>query len=94
MRNRYGVFHVCGVRSRPNDTLGNVARGLLPHVANVVGLDISQGMVDQFNTRVIQLGLPQHRIYATVKDLVRTPDDFAQQFDVVVVSAVPDHHIS
>jgi cyclopropane fatty-acyl-phospholipid synthase-like methyltransferase len=94
MWNRYGVFHICGFCRRPNDALGNVARGLLPHAANVVGLDISQGMVDQFNTRVKQLGLPQHRIYATVKDLVRTPGDFAQQFDVVVVSPAPVHHIS
>lgn len=50
-------------------------------------------MVDQFNARVRQLGLPQHRIYATVKDLVRTPGDFAQQFDVVVVSQSPDQRI-
>lgn len=55
-------------------------------MGKVIGVDISQGMVDQFNSRVKELGLPEEKISATVKDITGKPDDMAQKFDVVVVS--------
>jgi hypothetical protein len=94
MRNRYDLSYLCGFCTWPDDVQGSIAAGLLSHAANVVRTDISPGMVEQFDTRMKHLGLPQHCIYATLKNLVRTTGDFAQKFGVVVINHLPDHNIS
>jgi hypothetical protein len=45
-------------------------------------------MVDRFNARVKELGLPEDKIFATVKDITYSSDDMVQKFDVVVVRFV------
>jgi hypothetical protein len=61
----------------------------LPFVKSVVGVDISQGMVDAFNARVSAEGLSSTDIHAVNLQLTGEGGELGgQTFDVVVVSAL------
>lgn len=67
---------------------GLMSRELCPYVKSVVGVDISQGMVDQFNLRAFNQGLPPEEMKAVCLDLKREDHEFCgAKFNVIVVSS-------
>ena len=66
---------------------GLVSRALSPYCKRNVGVDISQGMVDQFNRRIHYQGLTSDEMQAVCAELRGQPDELDnEKFDVVVVS--------
>jgi len=66
---------------------GLVSRELAPHAKCIVGVDISQNMVDHYNQSVANQGIPPEEMRAVCCDLTAVPDQLdGMKFDVVVVS--------
>lgn len=64
-----------------------MSRNLAPYTRQIVGIDISQGMVDYYNQRVFNQGIPSDQMRAIcVGDEERELGD--QKFDVIVVSTI------
>lgn len=64
-----------------------ISRELSPYVDQVVGIDVSQGMVDQFNARVSYQGIPSEEMQAVCCDLKGEKSELSgKKFDVIVVS--------
>jgi len=73
---------------------GLVSRELCPYVQSIVGVDISQGMVDQFNLRASNQGLAPDEMKAVCVDLRREDHELhGRKFDVIVCS-MAYHHFS
>lgn len=54
---------------------------------SILGVDISQSMVDLYNERVSNQGIEPSEMHAVVKDLKGNPDELeGRKFDVIVVS--------
>jgi len=75
---------------------GLVSKALLAHVASIVGMDLSPGMVDEYNTAASNQGLGRSEMHAVVADLC-SPDSSPSLeeyagFDVAVCSFA-FHHI-
>ena len=74
---------------------GAVSRLLLPHVASIVGVDVSAGAVAEFNTAARNQGLDEGEMRAVTADLVTGEGDVAaladDRFDVVVCSLAFHH---
>ncbi|KAJ7494420.1 S-adenosyl-L-methionine-dependent methyltransferase [Mycena galericulata] len=71
---------------------GIVSRRLAPHCKTLVGVDISQGMVDEFNKGVQSLGIPTTQISAVRADLKGEESELeGAKFDVVVCSLAYHH---
>lgn len=67
---------------------GLLCRELAPHCKQIVGVDISQGMVDVFNTRVANQGIDPDEMKAVCLDLRGAEGELeGVKFDVVVVSS-------
>ncbi|EDR10828.1 uncharacterized protein LACBIDRAFT_315686 [Laccaria bicolor S238N-H82] len=65
---------------------GLISRELAPYAKSIVGVDISPGMVDQYNTRVANQGIPREEMRAVCADLQGTADELdGEKFDLVVV---------
>jgi 2-polyprenyl-3-methyl-5-hydroxy-6-metoxy-1,4-benzoquinol methylase len=65
---------------------GLISRELAPHTKSIVGVDISQGMVDQFNTRVENQGIPSEEMKAVCVELKGQEGELdGAKFDVIVV---------
>ncbi|KAJ7684439.1 S-adenosyl-L-methionine-dependent methyltransferase [Mycena polygramma] len=72
---------------------GVVARRLAPHCKTVVGVDISQGMVDEFNKGAQNHGIPIAQMRAVRADLKGDEAELEGiKFDVVMCS-LAYHHI-
>ncbi|KAJ7042056.1 S-adenosyl-L-methionine-dependent methyltransferase [Mycena alexandri] len=72
---------------------GIVARGLAPHCKSLLGVDISQGMVDEFNKGIQNHGIPIEQMRAVRADLKGEESELEGiRFDVVVCS-LAYHHI-
>lgn len=66
-----------------------ISRELSPYVKQVVGIDVSQGMVDQFNARVSYQGIPSEEMQAICYDLKGDESELSgKKFDVIVVSVM------
>ena len=66
--------------------LGLLSREIAPHAKQIVGIDISQGMVDQYNRRVANQGISPEEMKAICVDLKGVDGELDnQKFDVVVV---------
>lgn len=64
-----------------------ISRELSPYVKQVVGIDVSQGMVDQFNARVSYQGIPSEEMQALCCDIKGEENELnGKKFDVIVVS--------
>ncbi|KAG5641802.1 hypothetical protein DXG03_004168 [Asterophora parasitica] len=64
---------------------GLVSRELSPYAKRIVGVDISQGMVDQFNLRVRNQGIPPEEMQAFAVELKGEPGELEdERFDVIV----------
>jgi len=72
---------------------GLVSRELAPHAKSIVGVDISQGMVDQYNLRVYNQGIPPEEMGAICTKLEGNQAELdGKKFDVVVCASAY-HHI-
>jgi ubiquinone/menaquinone biosynthesis C-methylase UbiE len=68
--------------------LGMLSRKLAPHVKSIVGVDISQGSVEEYNLRVANQGIPPEEMRAVVAELKGLPGELNDaKFDIAVVSA-------
>jgi len=73
---------------------GLVSRQLAPYAKTIVGVDISQGMVDQFNLRVSNQGIPPEEMRAVRQELKGEEGELdSMRFDVIVC-AQAYHHFS
>lgn len=66
--------------------LGLLSREIAPNAKQIVGIDISQGMVDQYNRRVANQGISPDEMKAICVDLKGVDGELDnRKFDVVVV---------
>ena len=66
--------------------LGHLSRELAPYAKSIVGVDISQGMVDQYNKRVSDQGIPPEEMKAVRAHLKGIEGELDNaKFDVVIV---------
>lgn len=69
------------------DVPGLISRGLYPYTKSILGVDISQGMVDHYNFKVLNEGISPDRMKAIrVEPRGNGSELGGQQFDVIVVS--------
>ncbi|OBZ75916.1 hypothetical protein A0H81_04916, partial [Grifola frondosa] len=74
---------------------GLISRELCPYVKSIVGVDISQGMVDQFNLRVANQGLAPEEMRAECVTLTASAHELGgARFDVIVCAAAYHHFAS
>ncbi|KAK7688878.1 hypothetical protein QCA50_007569 [Cerrena zonata] len=72
--------------------LGLISRELIPHVNSIVGVDITQGLVDQYNLRVSNQGLEPSEMKAIRTELKQNDEQLGDtKFDVIVCSASYHH---
>jgi cyclopropane fatty-acyl-phospholipid synthase-like methyltransferase len=65
-----------------------MSRNLAPYTKKIIGVDISQGMVDYYNQRVYNQGIPEDQMRALCVRLTGADTDLeGQKFDVIVVSS-------
>jgi ubiquinone/menaquinone biosynthesis C-methylase UbiE len=65
---------------------GLISKELIPHVKSILGVDISQGMVDQFNLRVKNEGISPDKMRAVREELQGKDGELdGMKFDVIVV---------
>ncbi|KAG6883429.1 hypothetical protein C0993_006246 [Termitomyces sp. T159_Od127] len=68
---------------------GLVSRELAPYTKRIVGVDISQGMVDQFNTRVRNQGILPEEMQAFRAELRGEAGELGdEKFDVIIPGGV------
>ena len=73
---------------------GLLSRHLAPLSKSVLGVDISQGMVDVYNEEVSKAGIDPSKVRAMVKDITGAPEELeGRKFDVIVCS-MAYHHLS
>ncbi|KIY45509.1 S-adenosyl-L-methionine-dependent methyltransferase, partial [Fistulina hepatica ATCC 64428] len=72
---------------------GLVSRALCSYARNVVGVDISPNMVDEYNRRVMDQGIPSDEMHAVLAHIDSpTPEGLENiQFDVIVCAASYHH---
>lgn len=70
-----------------------MSRQLAPCCKSILGVDISQGMVDQYNTRVHNQGIPPEDMRALCIELKGEEGELdGLKFDVVLASNSPKFH--
>lgn len=64
-----------------------MSRELAPHTKSILGVDISQGMVDQYNKRVENQGISPEEMRAIAVELKGESEDELDgaKFDIIVV---------
>ncbi len=68
-------------------TAGLISQGLAPYCKTILGVDISQGLVDYFNKRVGDQGIPSEEMRAVCVELKGEEGELGgMKFDVIVVS--------
>ncbi|KAG0706468.1 S-adenosyl-L-methionine-dependent methyltransferase [Suillus ampliporus] len=71
---------------------GLISRELASHAKCIVGVDISQSMVDQYNQSVANQGIPLEEMKAVCCDLTAAPNQLdGMKFDVVVCASSYHH---
>jgi ubiquinone/menaquinone biosynthesis C-methylase UbiE len=82
-----GVFLPCrGGPEKIKWSIGLVSRELAPHVKSIVGVDISQGMVDQYNKYVDNQGILPQKMNAVCTELKGQEGELnGRKFDLIVV---------
>ena len=56
-------------RARQSETLIMIIQALFPYVSEIRGIDVSDGMVEQYNNSVRSFGVPESQIFAIQGDL-------------------------
>jgi len=71
---------------------GLISRGLASHSHKIVGIDISEAMVEQYNQRVENQGIPSEEMRAICTELKGTAEELdGVKFDVIVCAAAYHH---
>ncbi|KAG8822331.1 hypothetical protein FRC19_006172 [Serendipita sp. 401] len=72
---------------------GQMSRKLEPYVQKVIGVDISQGMIDYYNKRASDLGIPPEKMQAVYVSSLKGDDSDldGQKFDIIVCSQAYHH---
>ncbi|KAG1725859.1 S-adenosyl-L-methionine-dependent methyltransferase [Suillus lakei] len=71
---------------------GLISKELAAHAKCIVGVDISQTMVDQYNQSVFNQGIPPEEMRAVCCDLTAAPNQLdGMKFDVVVCASSYHH---
>ncbi|KAF9009516.1 S-adenosyl-L-methionine-dependent methyltransferase [Cyathus striatus] len=71
---------------------GLVSREIAPYVKSIVGVDISQGVVNIFNEQFVKQGYPPENFYAIQADLKGEEGELdGKKFDVIICTAVYHH---
>jgi len=71
---------------------GLISRELAPYARSILGVDISQGMVDQYNLRVFNQGIPPEEMRAVCAELEGKDGELrGQNFDVIVCASAFHH---
>ncbi|KAJ7118943.1 S-adenosyl-L-methionine-dependent methyltransferase [Mycena epipterygia] len=71
---------------------GLISRGLAPYCKSIVGVDISQAMVDHFAEKINNQGIPPEEMRVVCADLKGEESELdGQKFDVIVCSAAYHH---
>jgi len=71
---------------------GLISRGLAPYAKKIVGVDISEAMVKQYNLRVENQGIPPEEMQAVCAELKGTAEELdGLKFDVVVCANAYHH---
>ncbi|KAF9009521.1 S-adenosyl-L-methionine-dependent methyltransferase [Cyathus striatus] len=71
---------------------GLLSSHLLPHVKSILGVDISQNMVDIYNTRVQNQGIAPEDMWAVCADLQGVGGELeGRKFDIVVCASAYHH---
>jgi len=71
---------------------GLISKELASHAKCIVGVDISQSMIDQYNQSVVNQGIPPEEMRAVCCDLTAAPDQLdGMKFDVVVCASSYHH---
>ncbi|KAG8848720.1 hypothetical protein FRC20_002500 [Serendipita sp. 405] len=72
---------------------GQMSRKLAPYVNRIVGVDISQGMVDYYNQRVYNQGIPEEEMHAVcIPELKGDDSDLdGQKFDLIICAQAYHH---
>ena len=71
-----------------------VSREIVDHAQSILGVDISQGMVDYYNKRFADMGLPPEKVHSIIADLKpghpeTVPDELrGKEFDLIFVRDV------
>jgi predicted TPR repeat methyltransferase len=66
--------------------IGLISKELIPHVKSILGVDISQGMVNQFNLRVQNESISPDKMHAVREELEGKEGELdGMKFDVIVV---------
>ncbi|KIY68762.1 hexaprenyldihydroxybenzoate methyltransferase [Cylindrobasidium torrendii FP15055 ss-10] len=73
---------------------GLLSRVLAPECKRIVGIDISEEMVAQFNARVHAQGIPEEEMHAIHADLTTNTDAFHDEKFDVAVCLMGWHHIA
>lgn len=74
---------------------GLISKKLAAHAKCIVGVDISQSMVDQYNQSVLNQGIPPEEMRAVCCDLTAAPNQLdGMKFDVVVCASSYHHFAS
>jgi len=76
---------------------GMISRGLAPYVKEVIGMDISEKMVEEYNQQVYNQGIPRSEMHAILCDIcgvdageVTSKPEYSN-FDIVVCSLALHH---
>ncbi|KAK2855556.1 hypothetical protein FQN49_005073 [Arthroderma sp. PD_2] len=76
---------------------GAMTRALLPYVTEVVGIDVSQNMVTEYNKNIATAGFPTEKMFAEKGDLLSTTpsQEFSGpkyfNFDLVIIGFALHH---
>lgn len=67
-------------------TLGLISKELAPYAKSIVGVDISQGVVDRYNLSVSNQGIPPEEMRAVCAELKGGDEELdGLKFDVITV---------
>ncbi|KAF8626033.1 hypothetical protein AX15_005123 [Amanita polypyramis BW_CC] len=71
---------------------GLISSELLPHVKSIIGVDISQGMVNHYNKGVQDGGIPTEKMRAVCRELEGKEGELdGAKFDVIVCASAYHH---
>lgn len=66
--------------------VGLISKELVPHAKTILGVDISQGVVDVYNKRFSDQGLGTEVVHAIQKELTGAEGELdGRKFDVITV---------
>jgi len=71
---------------------GLISQELCPYVKSIVGIDMAQGMVDEYNKKVWQQGIDENEMKAICLELKEGDQLNGRKFDLIVCASAY-HHI-